>query len=97
MQINVNGSKINKTVSSVRSKTDTIDNLIKQFEGMIEQIPTYWSGEDANKYIDLMRSNCISRLKVMNEIMRDYTNYLDKVPEVYEILDESFSNRNINV
>lgn len=97
MQITVNGLKINNTVSSIKNRIYTINSLICKLDGMIDSIPTYWSSDDAKKYISFMKENCIKKLQNMSEILNEDVEYLEKLPNVYDILDESFSNENISV
>ena len=78
------------------------DNSIKtlfEFEGeyLIDNINTAWNGADALKYVNLMRERYIMKMSKIQEIILDYGNYLKSVPDSYSKVDESFSNRNINV
>lgn len=76
--------------------SDFLSN-VNRLENVIEGINNAWDGADALKYINTLRENYISRLNKVADDINKYGEYLINTSGAYDLLDEIFSNKNIDV
>lgn len=89
---------------SVSSKADTIISDLEEFKvqinkflSVIENINSAWDGEDALKYINTLKEKHVPNLNEFLDFLNDYSNYLKNVPGAYELLDEIFASKVMDV
>lgn len=97
MKFTIKSYDVKKQADDIINYSNDFNEQIKKFEYLIDNINTAWNGADALKYVNLMRERYIMKMSKIQEIILDYGNYLKSVPDSYSKVDESFSNRNINV
>ena len=93
---------IHKSPTAFRGRKIVEDSVefnenVTRLLDIIESINAVWDGQDALKYINVMRDKHIVGLRHMADIIGEYGEYLAQVPEAYALLDESFASKNINV
>ncbi len=72
-----------------------LETNIKKLSNLIDNLGNDWQGNDATSYIRTMKERNIEELFTLLDILKEYSNYLKKIPNVYGSLDESFSSRYI--
>ncbi len=97
MNIKVNNSALNKYGNKIKSNSKDFERDIKNFYSIIESINSAWEGDDALKYINVMRDRYMKMLLETKQLLDDYGNYLNGAADSYEVLDEVFSSKNIDV
>lgn len=97
MKITIDQSAVEKSGRRIQECNSDFLSDINRLNNIIDGINTAWEGADALKYVNNMRDNYLYKLKELSEILQSYGEYLEKIPGAYAILDESFSNKNINV
>lgn len=76
---------------------EDLTNYINQFQSIIDSVNNVWQGADALRYINFMRDQYTPKLLLFKSMLEEYGLYLKKIPEAYEVLDETFSSRKIDV
>ena len=77
--------------------TDDFKTEMTKFGTIIESINTIWDGADALKYVNSMMDNYLPMLNEVQQLFEAYAEFLQKVPEPYQTLDESYAARSISV
>ena len=97
--MNIEIKKSSVTNSGKKICEASLDFLsdIKKMEDIIDGINNAWEGAEALMYVNKMRESYIRRLNELAHNLEKYGEYLINVSEVYSLLDEIFSNKNINV
>jgi WXG100 family type VII secretion target len=93
----VNGDQIAKTGNNIKEYAHTLQTKIKEIENALDQINVSWQGADAISYLNNMRSKYIVALQKLEERIDTCADYLIKVPNTYETLDESYASKSIGV
>lgn len=97
MNIQINKSATTEYGKQIINDVDDFNNGVESFSWYIDQINTVWEGQDALKYINVMKEKYILRLENMASILEEYGEYLKKVPDTYQALDEAFSSKSIDI
>lgn len=97
MKITIDSSNVSKLGKSIVENSNNLINDVKKLESIIGDINTAWEGADALKYINSMRDKYVKEISDFAGIVEKYGEYLQNVPGAYDLLDETFSNKNINV
>ena len=95
--MNVQTNALRKTGDDILAKSKTFGNQIKQFQNIIERIDKAWDGSDSVKYINILKEKYVVGLNDLKDTLEEYGKYLKNVPEAYQILDEIFSSKSIDV
>ena len=91
----VNGDQITRTGNNIKEYAHTLQNKINEIENALDKINASWQGTDAVSYLNNMRSKYIVALQKLEERIDTCGDYLIKVPNTYEALDESYASKNI--
>lgn len=95
MNISVDKNEVSKIATSMINNIEYFEDEIKQIQLQIEKLETVWEGSDATKYIDILKNECILELNTFYEIIGEYAEYLKKIPDGYNTLDEIYSSESI--
>lgn len=93
--IDINHTK--RIGNEIINYSSNLNDNAKQLINIIDRISNLWDGADSLKYINTMKDNCIVKLQNLSDLVEKYGQYLQQVPEAYNILDETFASKNINV
>ena len=77
-------------VASVKSEINNLKSLTKEIDNS-------WKGKKGTDFINSLDNSYITELEKLEAILEDYNDFLSKVPRAYEMLDEEYGNKNINV
>lgn len=97
MEILIDKESVKKSGRDILAYSEEFLIYIKRFEAIIDSINNVWNGNDALKYINVMKEKYALGLEELDDVIKDYGLYLEKVPTTYDTLDEIFSSRNIDV
>ena len=97
MEIMIHKQETRQAGNQISGYVEDLQQDIHKFEYLMESINTVWEGADALKYINLMKEKYTPQLEQLKDTLKEYGEYLTKVPDAYDILDETFSSRKINV
>lgn len=97
MKITIDGSNVNKIGRSIVESSNTLIKDVSKLESIISDINTAWDGADELKYVNSMKDKYIKEITEFSKMVQKYGEYLQNVPGAYDLLDETFSNKNINV
>lgn len=97
MKIIVNSEEIKSISTNLKNSATFLEEKKGQINTLMEGINEAWKGMDAMKYIEAIRINYIKELESLSECLNDCSDYLAKVPEAYNKIDEQFASQKINV
>ena len=97
MEIIVNSEGIKSVSTSLKNSITFLEEKKSQINTLMDGINEAWKGIDAMKYIEAIRINYIKELENLSECLNDCSEYLAKVPESYNKVDEQFASQKINV
>ena len=69
---------------------------INMLNAVIDDINEVWQGADALKYINVMREKYLVDLRDLNDLIDEYSSFLNYIPGAYSTLDEVFKEKNID-
>lgn len=95
MEISVTNSVIANVGNNLKEKSNKLNSEIIRIYMYINNLKTVWSGTDAESYYNKILEQYIPNLKELISVISDYGNYLQKVGEAYELLDNTFATKNI--
>ena len=96
MDINIKKSSITNSGKQICEASLDFLSDVKKFETIISDINNAWDGADSLKYVNKLKESYVNRLNELGENLKEYGEYLVNVSKVYDLLDETFANKNIN-
>lgn len=97
MEILINSTNTVNTGLKIVNYSNDFVACTKRIESIIDSINNVWDGEDSLKYINIMKQRYILKLEEIGKYLEEYGIYLQKIPDVYNTLDEVVSSKNIEV
>ena len=97
LKINVDSEEIKALASQLHDCSFSLETEIKNITNIISNISTVWTGNDATKYVNIMQEKYVLGLEELKNIIDEYAVYLNNIPEAYEILDNVYSNKHMEV
>lgn len=88
--INSCGTKLLELSNSYSKELEKINNIITSLEDI-------WKGIDKNEYVTFLQEKCLPILTELNNVIKEYGDYIINVQESYKILDEIFALKKIEV
>ena len=93
--VEVDTNRMNKINANIREKINDFSDCIKKFSNIVENINIAWNGADALKYINTMKEKNLIELNKLNELLTEYNDFISKIPQAYNLLDEIYSSKSI--
>lgn len=97
MKIEINKDVVKSKGNEIVTYSEEFRNYVKQIYSIIDSINLVWEGSDSLKYINTMKEVYLKGLDSMSDAIQQYGTYLKNVPEVYEMIDEIYAKKNIDV
>lgn len=97
MKVEIDTEKIKDASKTLEDEKANIEQEIKNLQSEIEKISSIWKGTDATTFIQLFDEKLISCLIRVNELVDLYGTDLGVVASTYEVLDDTFSEKSIEV
>lgn len=95
MTVEVDNHRLEKINANIEEKITDFSDCIKKFSNIVDNINTAWSGADALQYINIMKENNLKELNKLNDLLTEYNEFLSKIPQAYDLLDEIYSSKSI--
>lgn len=95
VNIQINTSSITQVGNLFVNELKDFENNINQLRNLMDTLSNDWQGNDAIHFIQIMKERNIVSLQNLLEILKEYSNYLLQVSDVYRSLEESFSSKYI--
>ncbi len=96
MDIYINRGAIGKTGNNIVVIANDIQSEINKIAAIVNDINSAWEGEDATKYVNTMHDTFLPKMKEFKDAITEYGTWLEKVPDAYSALDESFASKKLN-
>lgn len=97
MKIVIDKSGVSKISTQMNESVNDFKSEIKKFETVIDGINNAWEGADALKFVNKLKDSYVRKLYDLVSELEKSSEYLKNIPEAYSLLDEIYSNKNINV
>lgn len=82
-------------ITDYDSYVENVSTCIKNIESYVNDIDSYWQGDDAASFKKTI-NGILKKLKKYDEVLIEYWDYLKKIPNVYGAIESSY-NKNISV
>ena len=97
VEIRINTNEVKSIKDIIAGQIDDLEDNTKNLLANLEQINSVWSGTDEMNYINIYKEKFIKNFDELKNLLQIYNNDLDIVAKSYDALDETFSNKNIEV
>lgn len=97
MRISITKDQVKKFGNEIIECSDIFSQDIKKFSSIIDSINTIWSGNEALKYVNMMKEKYLPVMNSISSDVKKYGQYLKDIPEAYQILEDTFSSKKINI
>lgn len=95
--ITIDNVQIKKVVDTFVNCKEELDTKILNIEEIIDNITTAWNGSDETKLIEVLREKYVIGLKDLSNCLEEYTKYIDSTVDAFNLLDDTFSSKKIEV
>ena len=94
--------KIDKAIVGGKAKNLTayigsIKTEVGNLKSFVSEMNDAWKGKKATEFSNNLNNSYIKELENLEGILENYSDFLGKVPRAYEMLDEEYGNKNIDV
>lgn len=92
MKIKADSEKIKLIGDNIVEASLEFEGKTRALENEIDEIINVWDGEDAERYISLLRDNYVVNLKELGYILKDYGEYIKNIADIYSLLEQGTIN-----
>ena len=96
-EIEITKTELTLVAKELGTKKEDIKKYLNKLDVELDNINKSWKGSDATKYTKKMRDDYSVLLNGLIESLSSYIEYLEKVYEEYETLDNKYVGRTIEV
>ena len=93
----IDTDSVSSNANTLSSKIDEISTETTKLNTSVEENKDGFQGERGNAFFEVLTENYISDLNNLKLDLESYQDFLSKVPGAYELLDEEFGNKTIDV
>lgn len=86
-----------KIGSNLIDCAEELDSSIKRINSAVEGISGAWEGPDFSNFRDVTNSKYVFTLQNLTDSLREYGEFLKKVPSYYEKSDSKSASKKINI
>ena len=97
MKIKIDNANIESLGNKVLSCNETLESDVQRLNTIIDSINQAWEGSDSLKYINALKNKMEPVLKDLTNEVNNYGLYLKNIPNTYDILDEEYASKKIEV
>ncbi|MBP3907009.1 MAG: hypothetical protein J6D12_07850 [Peptostreptococcaceae bacterium] len=83
--------------TTLSNKIDDINTEMTKLNTSIDDNQEGFQGDRGTSFFKILTENYISELDNLKLDLESYQDFLSKIPGAYEMLDEEFGNKNIDV
>lgn len=97
--IKVNPSELNDLGNKLKLLSNDYDEKIDMIEKTFREIDSFilWDGSDEKSYIAKIESRYILSLKKIGVELKDYSDFLIKTSKAYEIIENYFNEKEVEI
>ena len=95
MKIKISKSEVKKTGTNLTSNANDLRSEGKKINIILDGLADAWQGDDSAVFINTMKEENLPNVEKMCQILEKQGSYLNKVPNVYDEIDSSYSSRKI--
>lgn len=88
--------KISKIVGELQVAEADFLVCISNMEAIMDKVSSNWESKSSTRYTDIMNDVNLKNLRNLDSTLKDYIDFLNKIPGIYEHMDEVYSSRKIN-
>ncbi|MBR2828712.1 MAG: WXG100 family type VII secretion target [Bacilli bacterium] len=96
-KIVITSSNVFSIVSTLRGEFENIKGYISTLDKELENINEAWKGADATKYTEKMKDDYSVILASLVEVLNSFADFLSKVFQEYEKVDNEYKGKTIEV
>ena len=93
----IDTDSVSSNANTLSDKIDEISTETTKLNTSVEENKDGFQGERGNVFFEVLTENYISDLNNLKLDLESYQDFLSKVPGAYELLDEEFGNKTIDV
>ena len=97
MKIRIENANVESLGNKVLECSRSFESDTKKLTSIIDSINSAWEGSDSLKYVNSLKEKMEPVLKELVNEMNNYGLYLKNVPNAYDILDEEYASKEIEV
>ena len=97
MKIRMDNANIESLGSKVLSCNETIETDVQKLASIFDSINQAWEGSDSLKYVNSLKEKMEPVLKDLTAEINNYGLFLKNVPNAYDILEEEYASKEIEV
>lgn len=92
MDIEINKSNSRNVSEQIKSRNSDIKSEIANINNSVTQVSNAWKGQDSDCYKQIM-NGITEDLTKITQLIDTYSDYLSKVPGMYDAIDDSYCNK----
>lgn len=93
----IDTDSLSSNATTLNEKIEDIDSEITKLNTTLEDNKDGLQGERGTNFFDTLTENYVSDLENLKLDMQSYQDFLSRIPGAYEVLDEEFGNKTIDV
>lgn len=97
MEIIIDKQSVRKVANQMNEYANDFSKEIEKLSNIIDNINIAWKGDDALKYINLLKTKYFEDLTETKKQIKKYSKYLENIPEAYDALEDTYTNKSINI
>jgi hypothetical protein len=95
--ITIDAIKMRKVVDTFINCKEELDIKILNIEEIIDNITVAWNGADETKLVAVLQEKYVMGLKDLSNCLEEYTKYIDATVDAFDLLDDTFASKKIEV
>lgn len=93
----IDTDSVSNDATTLSNKIEEVSTEMTKLNISIDENKEGFQGERGNVFFEVLTENYISDLDNLKLDLESYQDFLSKVPGAYELLDEEFGNKTIDV
>ena len=93
----IDTDSVSNDATTLSNKIEEVSTEMTKLNISIDENKEGFQGERGNVFFEVLTENYISDLNNLKLDLESYQDFLSKVPGAYELLDEEFGNKTIDV
>lgn len=95
MKIRVNKTGIKNVGKQLSTDAEKLHSEAQKINSIINELAGYWEGADRNKVVGIIKDTYLINMEKAKKRIGSYGEYLQKVPGVYDTLDNAYMKKKI--
>ena len=95
MKIKISKSEVRRIGANIISNANDLHIESKKINTVLNDLAAVWQGADSTAFINVMKEEYLPNVEQVCKILEKQGAYLNKVPNVYDEVDISYSSKKI--